>query len=144
MGRRRFMGSVAALVWSWAAGCGPRVAPPEPVTKVRLKKLLGLYQAYVDKNKKGPPNEQALREVGAKLTPQERDERLIGDDLDTIFTSARDGQKFAIRYNLKLESGGPVRAVAWEAQGQNGMRYVALSIGYVEEYDDATFQEYRK
>jgi hypothetical protein len=49
-----------------------------------------------------------------------------------------------IRYNLKLEPGGPTRAVAWEANGQDGKRFVALTMGYVEEYDDQTFKEYNK
>src|SRR5215813_1430958 len=72
----------------------------EPEAKVRLTKLLRLYKTYVEKNKTGPPNEQALRDFGQKLTPKERDEYLIGDDLETIFTSPRDNQKFVIRYNL--------------------------------------------
>jgi hypothetical protein len=124
-------------------GCGGG-RTSEPDAKVRLTKVLRLYQVYVEKNKKGPPNEQALREFGQKLSATERDEYLIGDDLDNIFTSPRDNQKYEIRYNLKLEPGGPTRAVAWEANGKGGMRFVALSIGYVEEYDDETFKEYKK
>src|SRR5262245_9578489 len=54
----------------------PPAAPPEPEAKVRLTKLLRLYQVYVEKNKKGPSGEQALRDFGQKLTPQERDEKL--------------------------------------------------------------------
>lgn len=125
-------------------GCGPKVAPPEPDAKVRLKKILQLYQVYFDKNKKGPPNEQALREFGQKLSAKERDEFLIGEDLDSIFTSPRDKQKYVIQYNLSLAPGGPTKAVAWEATSQNGQRYVALTVGYVEEYDDETFAQYKK
>jgi hypothetical protein len=136
--------TLAAFVGLAASGCGHGGGSSEPEAKVRLTKLLRLYQVYVEKNKKGPPNEQALREFGRKLSPQERDEYLIGDDLDGIFTSPRDDQRFVIHYNLKLDPGGPMRAVAWEATGQDGMRFVALSVGYVEEYDDETFQQYRK
>jgi hypothetical protein len=103
-----------------------------------------VYQVYVEKNKKGPPNEQSFREFGQKLSPKERDEYLIGDDLENIFTSPRDNEKYVIRYNLRLDPGGTVRAVAWEAKGRDGMRYVALSVGYVEEYDDQTFKEYNR
>jgi hypothetical protein len=134
--------TVTILIGIGPSGCGPTVAPPEPEAKVRLTKLLRLYQVYVDKNKKGPPSEQALREFGSKLSPQQRDEYLIGDDLDTIFTSPRDNQKYEVRYNVKLDP-GDTRAVAWEATGQSGMRYVALSTGYVEEYDEETFKEYK-
>jgi len=126
-----------------ASGCG-RSAPREPEAKVRLAKLHRLYQVYVEKNKHGPPNEEALRAFGHKLSPKERDEYLIGDDLDTIFISPRDNQKYVLKYNLRLDPGAASQAVAWEATSQNGKRYVALSIGYIEEYDDETFQQYKK
>jgi hypothetical protein len=126
-----------------ASGCG-KSAPRELEAKVRLNKLLHLYQAYVEKNKKGPPNEEALRAFGHKLSPKERDEYLIGDDLDTIFISPRDNQKYIIKYNLMLDPGAASQAVAWEATSQNGRRFVALSMGYTEEYDDETFQQYKK
>src|SRR5262245_15480430 len=84
----------------------------DPEAKLRLMKLLQLYKVYVDKTKKGPPTEQALRDFGQKLSAKERDEYLIGDDLDNIFISPRDNQKYVIKYNLKLEPGGQARAVA--------------------------------
>jgi hypothetical protein len=151
MASARRASSFGHLLTCWAVvlvccgnlGCGGR-APTEPEAKVRLTKVLRLYQVYVEKNKKGPSNEQALRQFGQKLSPKERDEYLIGDDLDSIFNSPRDNQKYVIRYNLKLDPGGRTRAVAWEATGQGGMRFVALSNGYVEEYDDETFKEYSK
>jgi hypothetical protein len=134
---------VATVVSGGIAGCGGG-ATSEPEAKARLTKVLRLYQVYVEKNKKGPPSEQALREFGEKLSAKERDEYLIGDDLNGIFTSPRDNQKFVIAFNVKLDPSGPTRAVAWEATGQDGMRFVALSIGYVEEYDDETFKQYKK
>jgi hypothetical protein len=124
-------------------GCGGS-SPSEPEGKARLTKVLRLYQVYVEKNKKGPPDAQALRSFGQKLSPQDRDEYLIGDDLDKIFTSPRDRQEYVIRYNLKLDPGGQTRAVAWEATGKGGKRFVALSTGYVEEYDEEAFKEVNK
>jgi hypothetical protein len=143
-GRALLIVLVGLLLGLMPAGCGRKVAPPEPEAKVRLTRLLRLYKAYVERNRNGPPNEQALKEFGQKLSSKERDEYLIGDDLDSIFTSPRDNQKFAIQFNLNIDSGGETRAVAWEATGKANMRYVALSIGYVEEYDDETFQQYRR
>lgn len=134
--------TLAILISVAASGCGSR-APAEPDVKARLTKLLRLYQVYVEKNKKGPANETALREFGQKLSAKERDDYLLGDDLDSIFTSPRDGQKYVVVYNLKLDPGN-VQAVAWEATNQGGMRFVALSVGYVEEYDDETFTQYKK
>jgi hypothetical protein len=152
MARARPASTFCRLLLTWGIvvfvccchlGCGGG-GQSEPEGKVRLTKVLRLYQVYVERNKKGPPSEQALRDFGQKLSAKERDDYLIGDDLDTIFTSPRDNQKYAIRYNLKLDPGGQTRAVAWEATGEGGKRFVALSIGYVEEYDDETFQEYNK
>lgn len=133
---------VSFLTWA-ASGCGGSSAT-EPDAKVRLSKLLRLYQVYVDKNKKGPPNEQALRDFGQKLTAKEREDFLLGDDLDNIFTSPRDNQKYVVKFNLTLDPAAPSQAVAWEATPRNGSRFVALSIGYVEEYDEETFKEYKK
>src|SRR5262245_60651018 len=130
--RRGWIGfwAAALLLSLGSSGCGGGGGgTPEPDAKVRLNKLLRLYQVYVEKNKKGPPNEQALREFGQKLSAKERDEYLIGDDLESIFTSPRDGQKYVIQYNLKLDPGGQTQAVAWEAAGQGGQRFVALSVG---------------
>jgi hypothetical protein len=112
--------------------------------KTRLTRLLRLYQVYVDKKKKGPANEQDLRDLAQKLTPQEREDFLIGDDLQGIFISPRDNQPFVIKYNLNLAPGGATQSVAWEAKGQNGKRYVALSVGYVEEYGEEMLKEYVK
>jgi hypothetical protein len=125
-------------------GCSSEASKSEPDAKVRLNKILRLYLAYNEKNKSGPANEQALREFGQKLSAKERADYLIGDDLDTIFTSPRDNQKYVIRYNLKIDQGGETRAVAWEANTQNGKRFVALSVGYVAEYDDQAFKEVNK
>jgi hypothetical protein len=136
------VGWVAIFVGSCNLGCSAG-SVSEPEAKVRLTKLLRLYQVYVEKNKKGPADEQALRDFGRKLSSQERDEYLIGDDLDNIFTSPRDGQKYVVQYNLKINP-GQTRAVAWEATGKGDKRFVALSMGYVEEYDDETFREYKK
>jgi hypothetical protein len=134
---------IVLILLAGPSGCGPNIKP-EPDAKARLTKVLRLYQKYVETNKKGPPDEAALREFGQKLTPKEREDYLIGDDLESIWTSPRDGQKYVIEYNLKLDPGAKIRAVAWEATPQNGKRYVALSRGYVEEYGDLMFNEYRK
>src|SRR5206468_7187419 len=81
-------------------GCGPSAAGgSKPDVLDRLKKLYNLYSAYIEKNQRAPASEDALREFGQKLPATERADRSIGDDLDTIFTSPRDGKKFIVRYN---------------------------------------------
>jgi hypothetical protein len=149
LGRRQFLGwlagtSGAALLSCSSAGCGSSAGgAPKPEAQDRINKLLQLYRAYVDRNKKGPPNEQALREFGQKLTSQERTDLLIGEDLEGIFTSPRDNEKFVVKYNVRLDP-AQNRAIAYEAKGQNGLRYVALSIGYIVEYDEEQLKDYKK
>jgi hypothetical protein len=134
--------AVAAICASFV-GCGPPTSAPQPDAKVRLTQVLRLYTAYQEKNRKPPANEQALRDFAQKLTPAEREASLLVDDLESIFTSPRDNQKFEIRYNMRIDP-GQNRAVAWERSGKDGRRFVALTNGYVEEYDEQTFADYKK
>src|SRR5262245_9314131 len=128
--------SIVVVLSGCLVGCHKDGGDTEPQAKGHLRKLLALYQVYGEKNSRGPPDERALRDFGQKLTAKERDEYLIGDDIDGLFTSPRDKQKYVIVYNVRLDPGGATRAIAWEADSQGGKRYVALSVGYVEEYDD--------
>src|SRR2546423_1829088 len=137
--------SVAVLAPWLSLGCGTRVvSSSQDEVKIRLSKLYNLYRAYEEKNRKPAPSEEALREFGKGLSPQERTERSIGDDLENIFVSPRDKQKFVVQYNLRMNP-AKNQALAWEANGQNGMRFVALTMGgYVAEYDEKTLNETKK
>ena len=132
------------LALAAAAGCGgSQAATGEPEVKQRLTQLLRLYNAHQDKLKKPPANEQALRDFARQLTPSDREAYLLGENFEEIFTSPRDNQKFVVKYNLR-PAPGENRGIAWEAAGQAGRRYVALSAGYVEEYADENAKEYMK
>jgi hypothetical protein len=128
------------------AGCGSKEGKEttDPEAKLRLERLLKAYQFHVAQKKKGPANEQEFKEFILKLPPDKREELRVGDDVDGLFVSPRDGQKFVIRYNLKLAPGGETQAVAWERDGQNGKRFVALSVGYVQEGDEEYFKTLKK
>ena len=58
--------------------------------------------------------------------------------------SPGDGQKYHIEYGMAARPDGPNRALAWEETGKDGKRYVALTMGYVQLYDEEAFQNYRK
>lgn len=111
-------------------------------TKTRIEHLFNLYKSYVETKKKAPPNEQALREHAKELTEQQLDDLLIGRDLESIFVSDRDNEPFQIAFGQMVKSGGEPVAIIHEKTGANGMKYVALSIGYAEEYDEETLQQY--
>src|SRR5262249_37316573 len=70
-------------------GCAGKLKTAEPDAMDRISRLKNLYFLYVEKNKKGPPSEEALREFGKKLSETERADRRIGNDLEGIFTSPR-------------------------------------------------------
>ena len=136
---------IVAFAYLLSSGCGSGViSSSQDEVKIRLAKLYNLYRAFDEKNRKPAPSEDALREFGKSLSPQERTERSIGDDLENIFVSPRDKQKFVVQYNLKMNP-AKNQALAWEATGQNGMRFVALTMGgYIAEYDEKTLNESKK
>jgi hypothetical protein len=134
---------VMAALCLGLAGCPSQTAAPVSDAQTRLSHLMNLYRFYVEKNQKGPANEAALREFGQKLSPEERASRLIGDDLENIFTSPRDNQKFLIKFNFKPEP-STNKALAWEATGKDGRHFVALTMGYVVEYDEEQLKQYTK
>ena len=107
-------------------------------TKTQIEQLFNLYKSYVNVNRKGPPIEQALRDFAKRLSEQQLEEQLIAKDVDSIFVSARDKEPFQIVYGQTLNPGGNPVAVIYEKTGLNGSRYAALSMGYTEEYDEAT------
>jgi hypothetical protein len=136
---------IAAMLLASLPGCGgSAAASAEPEAKQRLSSLYYLYKLYCEKNRKGPANEQALRDFAKTLTAEERTSRKIGDDLEGIFTSPRDGEKFVVKYNLMINAGGGSKGVAWEAKGKDGRRFIALMLGYVEECSEPMFLEYTK
>ena len=125
-------------------GCGSgRATAPQPTANERINRLKNLYFLYVEKNRKGPPDEAALREFGQKLSETERADRGIGNDLEGIFTSPRDNKKFVVHYNIRIDPSQD-RAIAWEDTGVGGKRVVALSQGYIVEYDDETLRGFKK
>jgi hypothetical protein len=125
-------------------GCGsrPPVTPLEANASDRLYKLFNLYRLYIEKNRKGPASEQELLAFGKKLDATERESRNIGSDVESIFISPRDKKNFVVRYNLADMNA--VKAIAWEAEGKDGRKFVALTRGNVEEYDEQMFKEYTK
>lgn len=130
---------VACTAW---AGCSrQRTGTSDPEAKLRLEGILEGYKAYIHKYGKGPPDEATFLAYLRKLPADQKEALRIADDLDTLLTSPRDGQKYVIRYKMSNLQEGDTRAVAWEKTGGGGRRWVALSVGYVEECDDEYFNE---
>jgi hypothetical protein len=133
------------LVFICLAGCSrQRTGTTDPEAKLRLERILEAYQAYISDNRTGPPDEAAFLAYLRTLPADKKKSMSLPDDLDALLTSPRDGQKYVIRYKIASFHEGQPRPVAWEQTGQGGMRWVALSMGYVEEYDEEYLNELKK
>jgi hypothetical protein len=135
---------LAVVLGAGLAGCSssPARRTSDPEAKVRLTWLTRFYRMYTNQNKKPPADEQAFKGFIQQLPQAERDAAGIGGDLDSFMMSPNDGQKYHIQYGTRLE--GPNRALAWEETGQEGKRWVALTMGYVAHCDEEMFQNYKK
>jgi hypothetical protein len=142
--RHLWLSLLCCCLLTCTIGCGGSTTSgvTQTSTKTRIESLYNLYKSYIDVKKKSPPNEQALRDHYKELTEQQLDEMLISRDLEAIFVSDRDNQPFQVAYGQNLNPGGEPVAVIYEKTGANGTKYVALSIGYSEEYDAETLQQY--
>jgi len=63
-------------------------------------------------------------------------------DADSLFISPRDGKPYVVLYGRSKGPPGPGGApvVAYEQEGRGGRRFVASSMGAIEEVDDAAFR----
>jgi hypothetical protein len=137
----------ATLLIGGLAGCAshdPAHATSDPTAKVRLTRLTKFYQNYTAFKKKPPANEEEFKEYLHTLPQEEKVAAgVVGDDVESLLVSPRDGKKYHIEYGKIIRPAGRNQAWAWEEVGQNGKRYVALTMGYVQEYDDEAFQNYK-
>jgi hypothetical protein len=121
----------------------PSKATSDPLAKVRLTRLVKFYQMYTALKNKPPANEEAFVEYLRTLPQDEKVAAGVGDNVESLLVSPRDGQKYHIEYGTVARPTGQNRALAWEEVGKDGNRYVALTMGYVQSYDEETFQHYK-
>src|SRR5262249_52338596 len=146
--RIRIIAVLVAVYFVGLAGCSSQstaIATSDPVGKLRLERLLKFYTMYKKVKKKAPASEPAFKENNKTLPPEYKEGLGVSaDDVDGLFVSPRDGQKYHIEYGVMARPDGPNRALGWEETGQGGKRYVALTIGYVQLSDEEALQNYKK
>jgi hypothetical protein len=127
-------------------GCSsqPPMTTSDPPARLRLDRILEFYRRHIDEKKKPPADENAFKEYIRGLPDDQKQGFGMTANVDELFVSPRDNKPYVVRYKMRFDPGGESEAVAWESSSQNGMRYVALTNGYVEEYDDGTFNELKK
>lgn len=110
------------------------------------QRLATLYRLYQRGNGgRGPKDESAFKQYIGGVSPFMLS-RLEVDPaaVDPLFVSERDGQPFVIRYGrMGNDRSGPV-PVIFEAEGVDGMRYVASTGNVYEEVDAAAYDQLMK
>ena len=96
-----------------------------------------LYSQYLGAHGGDPPRDEGefkkfIQSLGPGVI-----ERAGLTSVDQLFTSPRDGQPYAVKYQgVPWELEG---AIAYEQQGLNGVRYVATSLGGISEVTEEEF-----
>lgn len=134
----------AVLAGSWLVpGCSSGGRASAPMQESTIKPLGLLYGQFMGQHQGRPPAseeefKQFIRERGMGMLKQ-----FNVPDVDSLFISPRDKQPYVVIYGgpkgPPALAGQPV--IAYERQGVGGKRYVANSLGAVEEVDETKFRE---
>lgn len=116
----------------------------DPPAKLQLDRILDFYRKHQTDKKKPPQDEAAFKEYIRGLPAEQKDRPGMPEHVDDLFVGPRDDKPYVVRYRVKMDPGGATEAIAWESDGSGGKRYVALSTGYVQEYDEQRFAELKK
>ena len=112
------------------------------VNKSNIQRLGNAYAAHQNfQNGRGPKDEAEFKKFLSEFDPNKL--KMMGinkDNLDGVFTSERDGQKFQIRYGVG-GGRGSVDAVIFEKAGANGTKQVAFTSGEVQDADETTYKD---
>lgn len=143
------MSRFAPFVWlpmvlatlSLTAGCGN----PDKVAQEssNLKPLVVMYGQFIGQHRGKPPADEAEFKAFLKKVDPERLKSFQVTDVDSMFISTRDKQPYVVRYGKVEGPAGPagLPVVAYEQTGVGGKRYVASSVGAIQEVDEETFRK---
>ena len=119
-----------------AAGCGG-VSPSEEFEQSHIKVLAIMYGKFTGRHRGQPPaNEKAFREY-----VEAQDSSLVKkvSGVDQMFISERDQKPYVVFYGKDVQKANGV--VAYEQEGVGGKRFVADSLGVVDEFDEEQFRK---
>jgi hypothetical protein len=132
---------VALAAVALATGCGNPAKVAQESSN--LKPLAVLYGQFIGQHQGKPPADEAEFKAFLKKLDPERLKSFQVADVDSMFISSRDNQPYIVRYGKLQGSAGPAAqpVVAYEQTGVDGKRYVASSIGAIQEVDEETFRK---
>lgn len=134
--------------------CGPSGTAGDRMVrdknKTNLQRLCNLYRFYQSKHGwQGPADEATFRKFVS--TQSGRTLKRMGidpSDIDALFVSERDQEKFEIRWGVSGEEraaeGGTAPAIVFEKSGNAGMRMVGFSGAAPKEVDDSEYKRLMK
>ncbi len=132
---------VAAVI---LVGCGNETKKSAEQQSSNLKQLSVAYLRYSSANRGKPPaNEQQLRQYLSSRPPEELKAMGI-ENVDSLFISPRVQQPYRLNFNSGSKappSPGALSVFAYEQKGLDGRRYVAGTLGQVQEVDETRFKE---
>jgi hypothetical protein len=126
-----------------ACGCGSNEKQVQRESS-NLKPLMVLYGRYIGQHKgQPPPSEAAFKEFIKSADTSALPAGGVKTDVDSLFISTRDHKPYVIIYGQPKGPAGPggQPVVAYEQEGVGGQRYVASTLGAIEEVDDAKFRQ---
>ena len=120
-------------------GCGSsNEAKAKRQESSRLKNLSLLYGRFLSAHRGVPPKDEAEFKGFVASLPDEAKTHI--PPVDELFVSERDNQPYVIVYG-KSTSGGPADIIGYEQTGVGGKRFIANSVGAVQEVDAETFSK---
>ncbi len=130
--------SVAALL-AVLPGCGEGAPRAKQLETSNLRSIVSLYNYAFSSTGRPPANEQEFKQFIATNGTAMMETLHIANP-DEFFISERDGQPFVVVYGQRPQDMSR-DVVAYEQTGVDGRRQVGLSLGSIEEADEARFRE---
>ncbi len=124
-------------------GLGCERAASKATESSNLKPLAVFYGQYVGTHKGQAPPSEAEFKGYLKSLRQEQLKSFDIADVDSIFMSSRDKKPYVVKYGAVSGPPGPggMPVIAYEQDGIDGKRYIATSVGAIEEVDSTRFRE---
>jgi hypothetical protein len=119
-----------------AAGCGESQKQSAPREDSHIKVLARMYGRFTGRHRgQAPANEKEFRDYLEGIN-SDVVKRIGG--VDQLLISERDHKPYVVLYGKEAQKSNGV--VAYEQEGVGGKRFVADSLGVVEELDEEQFK----
>jgi hypothetical protein len=138
----RWLVSIAGLSMLSSIGCGG----PDPAIAAReasnLKPLAVLYMQFAGQHRGQGPRNEAEFKTWIKALPPSQLASFDVKDVESMFISSRDTKPYIVKYGTAsgVPGAGGMTVIAYEQQGVEGKRYIAGSLGQIEEVDETKFR----